>query len=155
MSIDINTPGVSQFFKASVGDKTWLCTNGKIVGGAILDFYKSFGGSGLCGLSFLGIPLTSEIGVAGHAGVTVQEFERGALRYDPQHILDSPPGAGSVYPIHVEQDPRTIAAQTQVATLQKQIAALQKQIAALQPGALAQELAALQAKIAQVVKDLS
>jgi len=148
MSIDINTPGVSQFFKASVGDKTWLCTNGKIVGGAILDFYKSFGGSGLCGLSFLGLPQSGEIGVAGHPGVTVQEFERGTLRYDPSHLVDAPPGVGSVYLIHIEQDPRTIAAQTQ-------IAALQKQIAALQPGALAQELAALQAKIAQVVKDLS
>lgn len=154
MSIDINTPGVSQFFKASVGDKTWLCTNGKIVGGAILDFYKSFGGSGLCGLTFLGIPLTSEIGVAGHAGVTVQEFERGALRYDPSKALDNPPGSGSVYLIHVEQDPRAIATQAQIATQQKQITALQAQVAALQPEAAAAELATLQAKLAQVVKEM-
>jgi hypothetical protein len=117
MSIDITTPGVSQFFKASSDDKTWQCTNGKIIGGAILDFYKSFGDSGLCGLTHLGLPVTSEQGVTGHAGVTVQEFERAGLRYDPQHLVDSPPGAGSVYVIHTDQDPRTVALQSQITAL--------------------------------------
>lgn len=116
-TIDITTPGVSTYFKASADDKTWQCTNGNFIGGAILDFYKSFGGSGLCGLTHLGLPLTSEVGVAGHAGVTVQEFERGAVRYDPSHILDNAPGSGSVYVIHTDQDPRTIALQSQITAL--------------------------------------
>jgi GH25 family lysozyme M1 (1,4-beta-N-acetylmuramidase) len=116
-TIDINTPGVSTYFKASSDDKTWQCTNGKIIGGAILDFYKSFGGSGLCGLLHLGLPLTSEVGVAGHAGITIQEFERACVRYDPSKTLDNPPGSGSVYLIHTDQDPRTIALQSQITAL--------------------------------------
>jgi hypothetical protein len=117
MSIDITTTGVSTYFKASADDKAWTCTNGKIIGGAILDFYKSFGGSGLCGLLHLGLPETNEIGVTNHDGVTVQEFERGALRYDPGHVVDFPPGAGSVYLIHTDQDPRTVALQSQITAL--------------------------------------
>jgi len=45
-------------------------------------------------------------------------FERGSVRYDTKKPDTA--GAGDCYLIHVEQDPRTIAAQTQIADLQKQ-----------------------------------
>jgi len=146
-TIDLTDGTVASHFSGD--DNNWKCKdNGFIVGHGILGFYRKFGGDALCGLTYLGLPRSGELPVAGHPGVVQQEFERGSVRYDTKKTADNPPGAGDCYLIHVEQDPRTIAAQTQIADLQKQVAALQ-------PGALAQELAALQAKIAQVVKDLS
>jgi GH25 family lysozyme M1 (1,4-beta-N-acetylmuramidase) len=127
-------------------DNIWKCKdNGFLVGYGILGFYRKFGGDALCGLTYLGLPRSNELPVAGHAGVTQQEFERGMVRYDPKRVTDSPPGAGDCFLIHVEQDPRQIALQSQIAALQTQLSG----------NTLAQELAALQAKIAQAVKDLS
>jgi GH25 family lysozyme M1 (1,4-beta-N-acetylmuramidase) len=124
----------------------WKCKdNGFLVGYGILGFYRKFGGDALCGLSYLGLPRSNELPVAGHAGVTQQEFERGAVRYDPKHVIDSPPGAGACYVIHVEQDPRQVALQSQITALQTQLSG----------NTLAQELAALQSKVTQAVKDLS
>lgn len=124
----------------------WKCKdNGFLVGYGILGFYRKFGGDALCGLTYLGLPRSNELPVSGHPGVTQQEFERATVRYDPQHITDFPPGAGDCYVIHVEQDPRQIALQSQIAALQTQLAGNE----------LAQELAALQSKVAQAVKDLS
>ena len=108
---------MSNFF---TGDsKTWTCKqNNFTLHGEILAFYQSFGNSALCGLTHLGLPLSNELPVDGHLGVVDQEFERGAVRFDPNHELDHPPGSGRVYLIHFDQDPR-------VATLQGEIAKLQ------------------------------
>jgi GH25 family lysozyme M1 (1,4-beta-N-acetylmuramidase) len=148
--IDLTTPGVSTFFKAS--GSMWLCTNGYIVGGAILDWYKAFGGSDQCGITHAGLPLSNEIGLGG--GRTMQRFERLVAFFDPQRAQDQPAGLNPstlVYTAHIDkgpgQDPR-------VEDLQTEVTALASQVAALQPGALALQNTALQAKIAQAVKDL-
>jgi N-acetyl-anhydromuramyl-L-alanine amidase AmpD len=134
-SIDLTNGTVASHFS---GDNTiWTCKdNGFIIGHAILDFYRKFGGDALCGLTYLGLPKTNELPVVGYPGVTIQEFERAAVRYDPGKVLDNPPGSGPVYVIHVGQDPRTIA-------LLKQIADLQQQ---LNKDTQAQEIAQLQAQ---------
>lgn len=155
MTIDLTNGTVASHFTANSDNTMWTCKdNGFIVGHAILDFYRSFGGTALCGLTFLGLPLSSEQGV-GHPGVVYQRFERGILCYDPGHILDMPPGSGSVYLMHIDsgigQDPRIAQLQSQITDLQGQITALQAQLAG---NTLAQENAALLAKIAQAVKDL-
>lgn len=153
-TIDLTNATVASHFTGT--DNTmWQCKdNGFIVGHAILDFYRSFGGTALCGLTYLGLPTSNEQGV-GHPGVVYQRFERGILAYDAQKILDNPPGSGSVYLMHIDsgigQDPRIAQLQSQITDLQSQITALQVQLAG---DTLAQENAALLAKIAQAVKDL-
>jgi len=158
MPITLTTPGVSQFFKAN--GATWQCLKtGFLIGGGILGLYQKFGGDGLCGLTYLGLPASNEISVPGHPGVTVQEFERGCLRWDPQHTIDSPPGAGDTYTVHVEQDPRFVGLQAQLSALKTQNSLLQSQVADLEnqldSNVQAQTIAALQIKIEQAQKDLS
>lgn len=154
-TIDLTNGTVASHFSGA--DNTmWTCKdNGFIVGHAILDFYRKFGGDALCGLAYLGLPCSNEQSV-GHPGVVYQRFERGILCYDPGHVLDNPPGSGPVYLMHIDsgigQDPRIAQLQSQITDLQGQITALQAQLTG---DTLAQENAALQAKIAQAVKDLS
>lgn len=158
MSIDLTNPKVAQYFKAN--GATWQCLKtGFLIGGGMLGLYQKFGGDALCGLTYLGLPQSGEISVAGHPGVTVQEFERGCLRWDNQHVIDAPPGAGDTYTVHVEQDPRAVAIQAQLTKLQTQNALLQSQVADLQnqldTNVQAQTITALEAKIASAQKDLS
>ena len=122
MTIDLTNPTVASHFTGT--DNTiWTCKdNGFIIGHSILDFYRSFGGNSLCGLLHLGLPKSNELPVHGYPGVTQQEFERGCLRYDPSKATDNPPGSGSVYLIHTDQDPRTIALQAQIDQLKALLA---------------------------------
>lgn len=100
LQITLDVPAVKGFFVAAPGG-AWHCpSTGCTVGGAILAFYQKFGNSGDCGLTHLGLPKSNEQGVQGHAGVVEQVFERATLRYDPGHVCDNPPGAGSVYLVH-------------------------------------------------------
>jgi len=99
--INLQNAVVKSFFTASANNR-WLCQRtGMLIGGAILDFYCRFGGDGLCGLTYLGLPLTNEVPITTHAGTVYQRFERGFLAYDPNHVVDSPPGAGPVYCMHI------------------------------------------------------
>ena len=99
--IDLTNPVVAQFFTATP-DGQWQCKQtGNIVQFGMLNFYRSFGGDAYCGLTYLGLPRSNEIPIAGHPGVVKQEFERGCLVYDPQHQVDNPPGAGEIYPMHL------------------------------------------------------
>lgn len=125
-SIDITTPGVSNYFEGS-GD-VWKCKkNNFLVGHGILGFYKKFGGDALCGITYLGLPTSNETVVLGPKGTTIgvvyQRFERGVVVYDPRHQVDNPPQSGDCYLLHLDnypgQDPR-------IADLQKQIAALKQ-----------------------------
>jgi hypothetical protein len=71
MSIDLTTPGVSNYFEGS--DDVWHCKQtGFLVGHGILSFYRKFGGDALCGLTYLGLPTSNEIGVSGHPGLVYQ-----------------------------------------------------------------------------------
>lgn len=126
MIIDLNTPGVANYFTLVNGDQ-WQCKQtGKIIHGAILAEYCRYGNAGLCGLTFLGLPLSNEQAIPNASPCVKQFFERGVLVYDPApHKLDNPPGAGNVYTAHlysgIGQDPA-------ISTLQKQVANLQSQL---------------------------
>lgn len=128
MSIDLSQPDVAAFFEAN--GEQWHCkTTNCILMGGILDFYRSYGGNGLCGLTYLGLPLTNEIvlnSVPNHPEITIQRFERGVLTYDPNHKLDSVPGAGPIYPLHLDrepgQDPRVSQLLQDKAGLESQLA---------------------------------
>lgn len=93
------------YFIASGDGSTWTCKNSFVVGHALLSFYCQVGGgqrAPLFGLTLLGLPRSNEISVPGHAGVVIQMFERGVACYDPQHVIDNPPGAGDVYMLHLD-----------------------------------------------------
>jgi hypothetical protein len=99
--IDLTNPAVARFFR-DLGNDVWKCNQtGFVVGHGILNFYRHFGGDGLNGLTYLGLPLSNEIGIAGHAGVVKQVFERAIVAWDPNHQVDSPPGAGKAYLMHL------------------------------------------------------
>lgn len=142
MTIDLTTPRVSNYFESS-GD-LWHCKQtGFLVGQGILAFYQKFGGDALCGLTYLGLPLSNELPVSGRSGVVYQHFERAVAVYDPGRLIDNPPGStGSVYLAHIDsgigEDPR--------------ITGLQGQIAALQQSALAMQILQVQAKLQQIVQ---
>jgi N-acetyl-anhydromuramyl-L-alanine amidase AmpD len=86
------------------GQDVWRASkSGLVVGHAILAHYRSVGSAPYFGLALYGLPRTNEIAaVKSVAGVTFQVFERGILCYDPAHALDTPPGAGDVYPMHID-----------------------------------------------------
>jgi hypothetical protein len=123
--IDLNTPGVGNYFTLVNGDQ-WQCKqNGKIIHGAILAEYRRYGNAGLAGLTFLGLPLSNEIAIPDHVPCVKQYFERGVLVYDPSpHKLDNPPGAGDVYSAHLYnglgQDPLIPTLQAQIDQLKAQ-----------------------------------
>lgn len=116
VTIALNTPGVANFYEQAPGN-VWHCKKYNfLVGNAILDFYRSYGGSGLAGLTHLGLPLSNELGIGN--GRVKQHFERGVLVYDPGHTNDFPPGSGAVYVAKiyegVGQDPRIAQLQAQI-----------------------------------------
>lgn len=139
--IDLNNPTVASHF--TTDGSAWKCTNGFSIHGEILEFYKQYGGMALCGLSFLGLPLTLEVPISSRPGVVYQRYERGVLIYDPLHVIDMPPGLeqSHVYPMHIDsglgQDPRVSTLQSENGKLKAllassnlgQISTLGKQIA--------------------------
>lgn len=141
-TIDLTNGTVASHFTGNSDNSMWTCKdNGFIVGHGILDFYRKFGGDAFCGLTYLGLPQSNEKTVVGYSGVSTQEFERACVIYDPQHVLDNPPGSGPVYLIHTSRDPRNVAMGAKIADLQQQlnkdtqaqeIATLQSQVATLQ-----------------------
>ncbi|GCE47971.1 N-acetyl-anhydromuramyl-L-alanine amidase AmpD [Thermosporothrix hazakensis] len=97
--ISLSHPEVANYFE-DAGPDRWRCKkNGLTIYGAILKFYRSFGGNGFNGLTYLGLPRTGEL--YPRQGTAVQRFERGIVAYDPRHQLDWPPGSGSVYLLHL------------------------------------------------------
>jgi len=113
--IDLTNSTVASHFVTQDGQ--WHCKDtGFNIKGEILTFYQKFGGDALCGLTYLGLPLSNETIVPGKSGVVYQRYERGVLAFDPGHIIDSPPGAGRVFLLHIDsgpgQDPRIEALQT-------------------------------------------
>jgi hypothetical protein len=136
VKIDLTNPEVAGYFEVAPTDpNAWLCkTTGKIIHGEILATYQGYGNTGLCGLTLLGLPKSNEIAVPGHSPCTVQFYERGCLVYDPNHVLDHPPGSGQVYPAQVYgtgalgQDPIVIPQLTsEIATLTAEVATLKAQ----------------------------
>jgi len=99
--IDLTDPVVARYFTATSNGQ-WRCNQtGHIVHDGMLKFYRSFGQDAYCGLTYLGLPLSEEEPVGGHPGVVKQQFERAVLVYDLNHQIDQPPGASSVYLMHI------------------------------------------------------
>jgi hypothetical protein len=102
--IDLKMPVVAEYFE-EVGDGRWRCKQTQmIIHGQILEFYKSVG-NGLNGLTLLGLPLTMEVypffdNYIPPDIAAIQKFERAIVAHDPAHLLDTPPGSGSVYLMH-------------------------------------------------------
>lgn len=119
MMIDLTNPTVAFYFENDSGN--WKCKQtGFSIHGGILQFYQSFGGNALCGLTYLGLPLSNEIAFVPGKPMVKQYFERGVVAYDPQHQEDNPPLANDVYLMHVhEQD--YDAQQALIAQLQQQL----------------------------------
>jgi hypothetical protein len=99
--IDLSNPTIAHYF-SDLGKDVWKCSKtGFVVGHGILNFYRHFGGDALNGLTYLGLPLSNEIPIPPHSGVVFQRFERGIVCWDPKHEVDSPPGAGQAYLMHL------------------------------------------------------
>jgi hypothetical protein len=129
MAISLSTPGVGTFYRQG-GTGEWLCIkNGLPVHGAILNYYRMLGGAGLCGLTVLGLPESAEMNAeaAGHPEITEQKFERATVRYDPHHIMDDPPGSGTVYTIRQQA-----ADQTELHQAQAQLIDMQHKLAQIE-----------------------
>jgi hypothetical protein len=139
--LSLSNPEVAKYFSQGTGH-AWKCSNGFVLQDALLDFYCSMTGA-VGGLTDLGLPLSNE--VYGHtaAGTCYQLFERGVLVYDPNHVVDFPPGAGMVYIGKVSQfmpsgggpdadDAALAAAQAEVASLNAQVTKDAATIAQLQ-----------------------
>jgi hypothetical protein len=137
VSISLTTPPVNAYFKPGNGN-SWICMNGFSVHDGMLNFYRTMGGS-LAGLTMAGLPKSNErkpkqpVGMSAneydqlllhHSEITEQDFERLTLRYDPNYILDKPPGAGSVYVIHLQP----AAPAVDVSGLQVELDAAHKQL---------------------------
>jgi hypothetical protein len=154
-SIDLTNGTVASHFTGS--DTIWKCKdNGFFIGHAILAFYQQFGGTDLCGLTFLGLPTSNETAVPGHPGVVYQRFERAVVIYDPTHVLDNPPGAGSVYLAHIDsgfgEDPKIPTLQGEVTALQSQVTQLQTLLASSNLGQIGTLAKQIQDDVALIMK---
>lgn len=149
VTISLSDPAIgSRFTNAgSEADPQWKsAVTGKVIHGAILNYYQTVGAKPYSGYSLYGLPKSDEIPLDNESA-TKQFFERGVLAYDPHGKYSPPLGAGSVYALELYTDgPGTDPA----------IADLESQIAALKAGSDdPSQVAALQAKIAAAIKDLS
>ncbi|SRR6266550_488093 len=161
VTIDLTNGTVASHFEGS--DTIWKCKgNGFLVGFAILNFYRSFGGRGLCGLEFLGLPTSNETSVPNRPGVVYQRFERGVVCYDPNlpHTIDNPPGAekDNVYLLHIDEglgmDIRVAQLAVENAGLTNQISTLQGEITALKALLASSNLGKIGALTKQIQDDV-
>lgn len=102
--LSLEDPRVGHWFAPTTGGG-WHCfqTN-RVVGGAILDAYRkvSLAPADLRGLTLWGLPTSDEVPLPGVPGGTQQSFERALVNYDPQRVVDQPPGlVGPVYVAHL------------------------------------------------------
>ena len=124
MMIDLTNSNVAFYYENEGG--TWKCKQtGFSIHGGILQFYQRFGGNALCGLTYLGLPLSNEIAFAQGKPMVKQYFERGVVAYDPQHQEDDPPLAHDVYLMHVHEQFYD-QQQALIAQLQQQLNDLQR-----------------------------
>jgi hypothetical protein len=132
VSISLTTPGVSTHFKAGSGN-AWICIQtGKTLHDGMLNFYRTMGAAS-AGLTLAGLPTSNErkpeqpAGMSvneydqillHHKEITEQDFERLTLRYDPNKVMDSPPGSGSVYVVKKQSAASDVQQQLDAARVQ-------------------------------------
>lgn len=131
--IQLDTPGVSQFWSPSANG-AWHCIasgHDHLMLGNIRSFYVRFGGIGLCGLSYLGLPLTDMF--VPKTGTYAQLFERGLVIDDSNRVIDRVvglPATEHCYLAHIDSGiGQLLASQPVSAPLQAQIADLKAQLA--------------------------
>lgn len=130
MMIDLTNSTVARYFENESG--SWKCKQtGFTIHGGILQFYSSFGGNALCGLTYLGLPLSNEIAFEPGKPMVKQYFERAVVAYDPQHLEDDPPLAHDVYLMHVHEQGYDQPQQALIAQLQQQLNNLQQLVVQL------------------------
>lgn len=107
--ISLDHPEVRKWFEND-GRGNWRCKQtGKVIEGDILEFYRSFGNSGLNGFTHFGLPTTGEVYPLYDKTpdkVVLQKFERAIVASDFKHQLDFPPGSGAVYLTHLTYSPK-------------------------------------------------
>ena len=132
--IDLSMTNVAFYFENDGGN--WHCKQtGFSIHGDILQFYQGFGGDALCGLTYLGLPLSNEIAFEQGKPMVKQYFERGVVAFDPQHQEDDPPLARTTYLLHVhEQDYEQ--QRTLITQLQQQLNTLQRLVAQTIPASI-------------------
>lgn len=156
-TIDLTDSTVASHF---TGDSAmWTCKETKFtLHGEILAFYQKYGGNALCGLTHLGLPLSNETPVPNKPGVVWQAFERGVLAFDPNHVIDNPPGSGRVYLLHIDKglgmDPRIGQLSTQNAQLTNQVTTLQGENATIKALLAASNLGQISALGKQIQDDI-
>ncbi len=94
--LDLNNPLVKLYFRDG-GNGTWKCTNGVVLLGANLTFYRSNGGPALFGL-----PLSNEIYLHEYPDTAIVPCERALIVYDPKRKIDNAPISGPCYLLHVD-----------------------------------------------------
>jgi N-acetyl-anhydromuramyl-L-alanine amidase AmpD len=158
--IELDTPGVSQFWAASA-DGAWRCTasghNYRILGD-IRSFYVRFANKGLCGVTYLGLPLTEMF--VPKTGTYGQLFERGYVVNDPKRVIDRPVGLPSTeacYLGHIDAGTaQTLLSQPIAGPLGTQIKSLEAQLTSAQAtGGNPAQVADLQAQIKTLQSEIS
>ena len=93
--LDLNNPLVKTYFRDG-GNGTWRCTNGVILLGANLTFYRTYGGPAMFGL-----PLANEIYLHEYPDTAIVPCERALIVYDPKRKIDNAPMSGPCYLLHI------------------------------------------------------
>lgn len=117
----------------------WHCPSTNVdIHDAHLDFYRRHEG-------VFGLPLFGELYLEQLKGTAIMIYERGIAIYDPRRIVDNPPGAGAIYPLHIDEGiGQQIIAKPLIAALNDELAAMQAELAKRPDAASVQ---ALQQKI--------
>jgi len=93
--LDLSDPLVSRYFTDG-GNGSWKCTNGVVLMGANLTFYRTYGGPAL-----LGLPLSNEIYPPEYPKTAIVPCERVMIVYDPARLIDRSPMPGPCYLLHI------------------------------------------------------
>jgi len=95
--LELTDPAIQNYFTDG-GNGAWKCkTNGVILFGANLTFYRSNGGPALFGL-----PLANEIYLPQYPNTAIVLCERVLIVYDPARKIDNPPIEGQCYLLHID-----------------------------------------------------
>lgn len=149
------TDPMGKFFTSNAAGDRWHCAKtGQDLAYALLTFYRSYGG-------IFGLPVSGEIYLQQYPGTALQYCERGLLAYDPKHTIDTPPGAGDCYLLHIDSGigqravakPLLDALQSQVNTLTAQVHDLTSELATLKAQPVT-DTSALEAQIATLTTQI-
>ncbi len=94
--LTLDDPVVKRYFTDG-GNGTWKCTNGVVLLGANLTFYRTYGGPALFGL-----PLSNEVYPSQYPKTAIVPCERAMIVYDPARLIDRGLLPGPCYLLHID-----------------------------------------------------